>query len=219
MITDSFCAMCGGPTKHDIIGADRQVGSSENPNETSYELHEMVKCRGCGHVSMRNTHQNASEDMPTVDYVPSRPMGISPAPLWTLGLEPDFNVPEGTCGLVAEAYRANEEGLYRLATMGVRAALESVMIDKVGDQGRWIQNVDAFEKAGYLSVRERTTLDTIIKAGDAAIHRGWEPTRESVSTLLTISTAIIEKIYFHEARAERLIPLSQVALDVVCGLC
>ena len=176
MITDSFCAMCGGPTKHDIIGADRQVGSSENPNETSYELHEMVKCRGCGHVSMRNTHQNASEDMPTVDYVPSRPMRISPAPLWTLGLEPDFNVPEGTCGLVAQAYRANEEGLYRLATMGVRAALESVMIDKVGDQGRWIQNVDAFEKAGYLSVRERTTLDTIIKAGDAAIHRGWEPT-------------------------------------------
>ncbi len=203
-MTESFCAMCGSSTKHDIIGSDRQEGTNEDPQEAWCELHEMVKCRGCGSVSMRHSYQTSSEDKPTVDYIPHRRTRYFPGPAWTLGLEPDFNAPQGTCDLMAESYRANEEGLYRLAAMGIRAALESVMIHKVGDQGKWVLNIDAFEKAGYLSLRERTTLDTIIKAGDAAIHRGWEPDRENVSTLLTISTAIIAKIYFQEPRAETL---------------
>ena len=41
--------------------------------------------------------------------------------------------------------------------MSIRAALKSVMIDKLGnDKQTFKANVDAFVAAGYLSVRQRT---------------------------------------------------------------
>jgi len=58
--------------------------------------------------------------------------------------------------------------------MGIRATLETVMIDKVGDHHRFSANVDEFQKAGYLSVRQ---------AG---------PTDSDIATLLDITESIIE---------------------------
>jgi hypothetical protein len=57
--------------------------------------------------------------------------------------------------------------------MGIRSALENVMIDRVGDQRYFKINMDAFQKAGYLSVRQRGSLESILEAGHAATHRGW----------------------------------------------
>jgi hypothetical protein len=77
--------------------------------------------------------------------------------------------------------------------MGVRAAPESVMIDRVGDRGKFVANIDAFQKAGYLSERQRGTLDAVLGAGYAAIHRGWEPTNEDARTLVDIAEGLIEE--------------------------
>jgi hypothetical protein len=64
--------------------------------------------------------------------------------------------------------------------------------------------LDQFEKVGYLSERQRTVLDTILEAGHASIHRGWEPTEDDIRTLLDITESVIENVYFHEARAAHL---------------
>src|SRR5271157_2537733 len=65
-------------------------------------------------------------------------------------------------------------------------------------------NLDEFQKAGYLSERQRTALDTIFEAGHAAIHRGWEPTEDDIRTLMDITESVIESVYLHGVRAERL---------------
>jgi len=79
-----------------------------------------------------------------------------------------------------------------------------VMIDKVGDHKYFTKNIDAFAEAGYLSVRQRSQIDTILEAGHAAIHRGWEPSEADVETLFRITESVIENVYLHEKSAERL---------------
>src|SRR5205823_3528836 len=93
--------------------------------------------------------------------------------------------------LMQEVYTAVQNELYRLAAMGIRAALEYVMIEKIGDQHTFKDKVDAFVVAGYLSVRQALNLQSILDAGHAAIHRGWEPTMNDVNTLLDITESII----------------------------
>jgi hypothetical protein len=88
--------------------------------------------------------------------------------------------------------------------MGIRAILESVMIDKVGDHNGFTANVDAFQGMGYLSVRQRGILDSILEAGHAAIHRKWHPTPDDINALLDITESVVELGYLHENRAGEL---------------
>jgi hypothetical protein len=105
---------------------------------------------------------------------------------------------------MSEVYTAVQNDSRRLAAMGIRAALESVMIEKVGDQRSFNANVDALQKAGYLSLRQALSLNSILEAGHAAIHRGWEPTNHDIVTLLDIAENIIEVVYLHEHRVRDL---------------
>ena len=88
--------------------------------------------------------------------------------------------------------------------MGIRAVLEAVMRDRVGDHGNFKAMVDEFQKAGYLSLRQAGSLDSILEAGHASIHRGWESTEQDITTLLDITEAVIETTYLHERRAQDL---------------
>ena len=88
--------------------------------------------------------------------------------------------------------------------MGIRAALESVMRDKVGDKENFRKYIEAFRECGYLTLRDEGMVNTVIEAGHAASHRGWNPTSENILTALEILDALIVKIYHHEPRAERL---------------
>ena len=103
-----------------------------------------------------------------------------------------------------EIYVAVQNGLTRLAAMGIRAALESVMIDKVGDKKNFKANMDAFQEAYYLSVRERGHLEAILNVGDAAMHREWNPPGNDVKVLLDITESIIQVVYLHDKSADAL---------------
>jgi hypothetical protein len=77
------------------------------------------------------------------------------------------------------------------------------MKEKVGDRPFKVL-IDEFHKAGYLSKRQALSLGVIIEAGHAAIHRGWKPNDDDVSTLLNITETLIETVYLHEDRARDL---------------
>lgn len=88
--------------------------------------------------------------------------------------------------------------------MGIRAALEAVMIERIGDQGNFAKNLVVFLNAGYLSVRQDGNLRSILEAGHATIHRGWNPTESDISTLLDIAESIVETVYLHDHRVRDL---------------
>jgi hypothetical protein len=112
-------------------------------------------------------------------------------------------IPAPIMSLITEIYTAVEHKLYTLSAMGIRATLENVMKEKVGDRSFKVL-VNEFQKAGYLSTRQALSLDVIIEAGHAAIHRGWQPNDEDISTLLNLTETLIETVYLHEKRARNL---------------
>jgi hypothetical protein len=200
-ITQAHCNRCGDSTKHDILASDNEdweywEGADEHGND-GYFLHEMLKCRGCGSVTLRLTTKYPNDGPPTVVYYPPAVARRAPAWVWPdittitlaeLGLVDDPPpIPFPIVNLMREIYAAVQNGLTRLAAMGIRAALESVMIDKVGDKNSFKTNLDAFQGADYLSVRQRGHLEIILNVGHAAMHREWNPTGNDVKVLLDIT--------------------------------
>lgn len=204
-VTLAHCNQCGRSTNHDILAVEKKTEIFEDDSINWDNSYELLKCRGCESITMRHTCQ-WTDDRPNVFYYP--PAISRRAPLWIdhdlFSLLYSTVVPAPICGLMREIYVAVLNNSRRLAAMGIRAALESVMIERVRDRGNFKENMKAFQEAGYLSVRQAMTLDSILDAGHAAIHRGWEPTSEDVAMLLDITESIVEIVYLHENYARTL---------------
>jgi hypothetical protein len=114
-------------------------------------------------------------------------------------------VPASIYMLMDQIYSAAlKEGAYWLAAIGIRGVLDLTMIEKIGDRRTFKEKVDAFQEAGYLSVRQALNLNILIEAGHAAVHRQWAPSSCEIATLLDITNSIIETAYLHEKRARDL---------------
>ena len=210
----SYCNKCGQDTNHEVLYCE------ESKTSTGYRIkfqrdyrYEMIKCLGCDAISFRRVETIPDffdadvEDVENVDYYPPRVARRSPEWLsdyagWNLTGGED--IPATIIDILKEIYEAVHNNSKHLVAMGVRAVIEAIMVDKVVDQGTFGKNLDALKKADYLSVRQEMVLSTILEAGHAAIHRGWQPTDDQISTLLDITESLIESIYVHELRAERL---------------
>jgi hypothetical protein len=211
-ITKAHCNECGRSTNHDVIAA------VNHSSDESYLRYEMLRCRGCESVSLRQTLGYADSEPTVFHYPPAiarRAPGWAGITLWDLGLIGDDPppVPAHISSLMREVYEALQNGLRRLVAMGIRSALESVMVHKVGDQlaerSGFPQKLDEFQKAGYLSPRQRLQLDTVVAAGNAAVHQEWTPTDEDIATLLDIIESVIATAYLHDqpaAALERRVP-------------
>jgi hypothetical protein len=215
-VTSAHCNKCGLPTSHEIVASEG--GKFQEQDDDGHwidvvDAYDMLKCRGCGSITMRHKWGYPEYGSPTVTYYPPRIARRTPDwadVLLELMVDdhsgPSFNpsVPFSIVGLMQEVYIALQNDSRRLVTMGIRSALESVMIDKVGDRGGFSANLDALVKDGYLSTRQAGSVEAILEAGHAAMHRGWQPTDVEVATLLDITESVIEVVYLHERRAAAL---------------
>ena len=87
----------------------------------------------------------------------------------------------------------------------MRALLELVMIEQVGDSGQIGKNVDVFLEQGNVSKRSQEIFRfQLIEAGHAAMHRGYVPDKADIGVLMQITESLIETIYVNPAKARRL---------------
>jgi hypothetical protein len=106
--------------------------------------------------------------------------------------------------ILSEVYRAVANNQYRLAAMGIRAALEQVMIMMVGDLRTFDEKLDAFQDKGYISLLQRDAMRATLNVGDAAMHRGHLPTDDDLSLALDIVEGVFAPIFAHRDKAEQL---------------
>jgi hypothetical protein len=168
------------------------------------DTYEMIRCCGCQTVALRHqfwtsTDPDASRVIQTNYYPPAT---YRKEPEWLSHANIRF-LHSFICDLFREIYIALRNSSNRLAVMGIRALLEYIMIDKVGDQGSFRKNIDEFESKGFVSNSQRAVLDSVLEAGHAAIHRGWNPSREELVPLIDITENIVETIYLNEMRAKK----------------
>jgi hypothetical protein len=183
--TTAPCSHCLGETHQYVLHSITQVLD----DEVSAEVYKLLEFAGCHNVSMANYsfyEDSFSRECWRKRYYPSP--AKRKAPPWRLELP--------ICGnLFDEIYEAMRGGQYRLAVMGIRALLEQVMISKVKDHGSFEKNVNAFCDQGYISPVQRDTMNDILDAGHATMHRHFNPTEDDVSAALDVVENILSAIY------------------------
>lgn len=201
----AHCNRCGHETNHELVGAHRTAGSEVYDKELGividwWDLYEMLQCAGCDSVITRHTSYFSEWDGVKVVQYP--PKIARRRPSWVE--EPNLNISDTISGLLEEIYVALQNDQPRLAGMGVRALLEHIMIEQVGDQGSFGDNVNEFERSGFLAKHDRRSLEPILEAGHATMHRAWKPSAHDLSTVVDVTEALIAKIYVHPQKVATL---------------
>jgi hypothetical protein len=199
-IVRCFCNSCNRDTSHDVVW-NHIVGIVEGPYDPPdyHNVTEALRCRGCGECTIRHQKVDGPHDFaePVGDdeiietiYKPARLWRRPPD--WVKSLEdrdPDLKA------LLDEVYSATNDTQVRLLSMGVRTALDYVMVKIIGDVGSFEQKLDKMVADEHLSKRQKENLSIVIDAGSASTHRGFKPSRDLLEEMVTVMEGIIRDHY------------------------
>ena len=132
----------------------------------------------------------------TTDYFPPLPLRIKPA--WYSSLT------EGYQTVLGEVYHAIDNSLFFLSSTGARTALDQLIIEKIGDAGRFEDKVDKLVANKIIDDTEGTMLLAVFDAGSASAHRSYRPDRDTVNHMMDILEAIFYKLLVEPKRKEKL---------------
>jgi hypothetical protein len=208
----THCNRCQGDTNQTVLHSEKFLW--EDQFEDGYpiegtDIYEMLKCCGCDSIILRHTEwfsgniDNQGKMYPVFHYYP--PAISRTEPTWLHELDTIIDEEkEFIHDLMKEIYSSLHNNSRRLATMGIRALLEHIMINKAGDQGSFSKNIDSFGAQGYISLTQEEILKTILEAGHATIHRAYSPSTEDLHTCMDIAESIVASIYIHPDKANKL---------------
>ena len=155
----------------------------------------MLKCAGCGEIKLRVTSWFSEEtDIENTPIIKENfyPPAISRRkPRWFNMLDYEWHITK----LLNEIYTATYNGAKSLAAMGLRAVIEAVMIDKVGDNNSFAKNLEKFQSQGFVSRIQKESLLAALELGHASIHRGYEPSDDQVDTAIDIVEGLVHQLY------------------------
>jgi hypothetical protein len=79
--------------------------------------------------------------------------------------------------------------------MGVRTALDYVMIQIIGDVGGFENKLGEMVAQGHITEKQKKNLSTVIDAASAAAHRGFKPNRDLLEEMVSTMEGIIRDNY------------------------
>lgn len=207
----AHCNICLGEKNHQVLFKHKRRWIEEiNPDFSvdGDDVYELLQCGGCDSIKLRHKSR-FSEDfdengpVTTTHYYP--PAISRHKPRWfgeiiTVGETKFHTIKE----IMDEVYVALQNGSNRLATMGIRAIIETIMIDKVSDHGSFAGNLDELFKEGHISKNQKELLAIVLDAGHAATHRDFCPTNKQLNSILDICENVVEALYVNEVKTRGL---------------
>ncbi len=202
------CPFCNGKRSCSVHGRvettyhyDHGRGNETNGGST----HSLLQCLGCEGVfyhekSWSDQHEDVKTGPDGKDYwVPVYEYNVHPKPdsqlrpKWFDELSSkDWQLYR----ILVEVYSALDQGSNILAAVGLRTALDRAT-EKIGVDPAmtFAEKLDQMTALGLVGSTERAILEVIIDAGNAAAHRGWEPSRVSVLKLATAVEAFLHRAF------------------------
>lgn len=217
------CRKCKHETQHILLC--EKVTESEHPPQFDYEVSfQMLECMGCHSIAFRRKtyfseyvsmtddsygETTIEDDGMRYEYFP--PLDSRVPPVWMSSVPPGFQK------LSEEVYRAINNGLYCLATMGARAIIDMMFTDQLGsNEGRFKDRLNELCKNGILGGIQKDILNVALDAGHATTHRGHVPKPMEVAQVMDIIENLLHTVYELKPVAERLkksIPARQTAKE------
>jgi len=217
------CNQCLRQTNHRVLFEHLLEEPEDEEGCAEATRSEVLLCQGWEAVTFRQTREanetlafmlgndinsDTGEQDPTiaVNYYPARVSRQKPA--WLNELR-DNRRAEALYSLLNEIYAAVHADARTLAATGIRTLIESAMVSKVRDHGNFPNNLEAFEKEGFISRNQVEVLKRTIDAGNASAHRAFTPSENELKVLLDIAENLIETVFIHPAQmkaASRRVP-------------
>ena len=210
-VVKEHCNTCLGWKNHVLVHTET-TGWSEDVDEGAHisggDSWTLFRCLGCDAVRLRHqrwfSEDTDSYGRPNVSTEFFPPSVTRQKPQWRRQFLPHNVYLHSYDGLCDEIYGALALGAHRLAAMGIRALAERLMIDQVQDQGSFEKNIRAFFDAGHVAPNQQAIFrDTLIEAGHAAMHRAFEPSADTINTLLDIVEGVMHAIHYAPMLAEQ----------------
>jgi hypothetical protein len=201
------CVLCGGERNHVVLFLDEYDYSQHYHEDEGYdELEQFVvaACCGCEGRVFLNRWQNKSDKGLNVSVWQSPTPSLRKFPPWFSALLRSEAESPIKSALLEEIYSALESKAMRLATLGIRALVEHMMIEKCGDNGSFEKNLQAFERDGYISLVQKNALGPVIEIGHASMHRGHVPQMDDIIHSLDVVEGIISAIYVLPDRSTKI---------------
>lgn len=194
------CSSCISQTTHKVLY------EHASQNEDRITTNAMLECSGCHRICLGEQVRFLPYGEVEYNYYPSPVSRKEPdwLPYMIIGLAGNQKVDGALGSLLLEIYQTVHGGQYRLAAMGIRALLEQIMVSKVGDLGSFGEQIEAFAKAGYISLIQMDTMKATLEIGHAAMHRAYRPTEEDVKVALDIVEGVMAPLYHHRIKAEEM---------------
>ncbi|MEK7761543.1 MAG: DUF4145 domain-containing protein [Nitrospirota bacterium] len=106
--------------------------------------------------------------------------------------------------LLGEVYLALGEEMSALPSMGMRAVIDMLCNHLVGDKGGFSQKLRLLEEKRHVNSMEREVLQIAVDVGSASAHRGHNPGKDDLNTLLDIVEHILKTVFVLRPASEKL---------------
>ena len=198
------CNKCFNETRHNleksiIVRGSEVISTNNNGQEDTIDwstTSEMLQCCGCDKVTMRETVWFSEGDRVETAYYP--PRALRQLPKWS------FNLPQLWQQLMDEVYQNLHSDNRITAAIGTRALLDMYVVVSIGDKGNFTQKLETLVTKNFILESERALFDAVLDVGSAATHRGHEPTRDDLITVMDFLEAILHRHTFSQKSVKTL---------------
>jgi len=127
-------------------------------------------------------------------------------PALTKRIKPDWynSLADPYQSVLSEVYSAIDNELFFLASSGIRTALDQLIVEKIGDIGRFDQKVQKLVSENIIDEDEKEMLLPVIDAGSASAHRSYKPELSAIKHIMDILAAIFYKLLIEPEEKEEL---------------
>jgi hypothetical protein len=178
-----YCDKCTIFSAHEIIleHVDKdnyiELASGESLQVPVEDVYRIVRCKNCSTVSGQNEYLIDGETHSQNQFFPNSSRKL---PNWSKKLPADIY------SALVEVYNALRSGSYRLVVIGCRTLVEMSSNNKIGDIGGFETKIGELQKIGILNDSTKLILSRAVEAGNASVHRGWQPTQKESHLALDI---------------------------------
>ena len=205
-ITSGKCPICPSDRAEILREHESRVDEIDFQMNSYFRV---MACMGCGEIYFMSSSTN-SEDFEyfedhetgehfqhyneTIRFWP--PAGARREPEWTTQLaRRDMRLRN----LLRDVYTAQASGLGVLAAIGMRTVFDRASeLLQIDENLSFREKLNRLRDDGYIAARDVPVLETLIDAGSAAAHRGWQPDDRQLEAMLTILEAFLQRTFVLE---------------------
>ena len=203
------CPRCGANRAD--IAAEHKVEFHDDSDGYFSEVtyYRVLECRGCGEHYFKSTSSNSEdfhsytnpitgeieeEQYEVIHYWP--PAAKRRRPEWFDEIHSKDRILDS---LFRDVYTALSNNLGVLAAIGMRTVFDRAS-ELLGIEPTipFQQKLTDLTNGDHITDKERKIMESLIDAGSAAAHRGWQPTQKQLDRMMAILEAFLYRAFFLE---------------------